>query len=151
MPIQVDIADEQTLRPIDDTLAARLVEAVRVVAGDYGFRKGEVSVAILDDAAIRVVNREYLHHDWATDAITFPFEASNDFIEGEILVSRETADRVANTLPWSGDDELLLYVIHGTLHLVGLDDQDDASRATMKSAEKKYLIHFHVPQAATHQ
>jgi probable rRNA maturation factor len=151
MPIQVDIADEQSLRPIDDMLATRLIEAVRVVAADYGFQKGEISIAVLDDAAIRVVNRDYLEHDWATDAITFPFEATDNHLEGEILVSRETADRVATTLPWSGDDELLLYVIHGTLHLVGLDDQDDASRAVMKMAEKQYLIHFQVPDAATHQ
>ena len=149
--IQVDIADEQRLRTIDDALADRLIEAVRIVAGDYGFQKGEVSIAILDDAAIRVVNRDYLRHDWATDAITFPFEASDGFLEGEILVSRETADRVAITLPWSGDDELLLYVIHGTLHLVGLDDQDDAALAIMKAEERKYLIHFKVPEAATHQ
>ncbi len=151
MPIQVDIADEQTFRPIDDGLVTRLIEAVTVIAADYGFRKGEISIAVLDDAAIRRVNREYLQHDWATDAITFPFEASDGFLEGEILVSRETADRVASSMPWSGDDELLLYVIHGTLHLVGLDDQEDDSRAVMKSAEKKYLIHFQVPQAATHQ
>jgi probable rRNA maturation factor len=150
MPIQVDIADEQSLRPIDDALMNRLIEAVRVVAADFGFRKGEISIAVLDDTAIRVVNRDYLNHDWATDAITFPFEASDGFLEGEILVSRETADRVASSLSWSGDDELLLYVIHGTLHLVGLDDQDDDSRAVMKSAERKYLIHFHVPDATTH-
>ncbi|MDZ4851889.1 MAG: rRNA maturation RNase YbeY [Pirellulaceae bacterium] len=151
MTIQVDIADEQELRPIDDALAARLAEAVRTVAADYGFRKGEISLAILDDAAIRVVNRDFLKHDWATDAITFPFEASHVNLEGEILVSRETADRVAASLAWSGDDELLLYVIHGTLHLVGLDDQDDQSRANMKLAERKYLIQFNVPQAETHQ
>ena len=66
------------------------------------------------------------------------------------MVSRETADRVATTLPWSGDDELLLYVIHGTLHLVGLDDRDDDSREIMNLAEKKYLIHFDVPEAASH-
>ena len=79
------------------------------------------------------------------------FEACDGFLEGEILVSRETADRVALTLPWSGDDELLLYVIHGTLHLVGLDDREDASREIMRSVERKYLIHFQVAQAATHR
>ena len=151
MPIQVDVADEQTIRPVTETLVDRLVEAVRTIAGDYGYRKGEVSLAILDDQAIRVVNRDFLQHDWATDAITFPFEASNGVLEGEILVSRETADRVAESLPWSGDDELLLYIIHGTLHLVGLDDQDDDSRTVMKSAERKYLLQFQVPQAETHQ
>ncbi len=151
MPIQVDIADEQTIRPVDAKLAARLVAAVRTIAGEYGFRSGEISLAILDDEAIRVVNRDFLQHDWATDAITFPFEASNGVLEGEILVSRETAERVAETLPWSGDDELLLYIIHGTLHLVGFDDQDEETRAIMKAAEKKYLIHFQVPQAETHQ
>lgn len=151
MPIQVDIADEQTIRPVHDRLAERLIEAVQLIAGDYGFRKGEISLAILDDNAIQAINREYLQHDWATDAITFPFEASQGVLEGEILVSRETADRVAETLPWSGDDELLLYVIHGTLHLVGLDDQDDDTREKMKLAERKYLIHFQVPQAVNHQ
>ncbi len=151
MPIQVDIADEQSFRPIDEVLASRLIDAVRVIAEEYSFHTGEISIAILDDAAIRVINRDYLQHDWATDAITFPFEAHDGILEGEILVSRETADRVASTLPWSGDDELLLYVIHGTLHLVGFDDQDDVSRALMKAAEKKYLLHFQVPQAATHR
>ena len=151
MPIQVDVADEQTIRPVEDKVAERLVEAVRTIARDYGYRKGEISLAILDDRAIRVVNRDFLQHDWATDAITFPFEANDGVLEGEILVSRETADRVAESLPWSGDDELLLYIIHGTLHLVGLDDQDDDSRAIMKSAERKYLLQFQVPQAETHQ
>jgi probable rRNA maturation factor len=149
--IRIDIADEQENHPVDDVLCERLTKAAIKIANDYGFEFGEISIAILDDAAIRKINAEFLQHDWATDAITFPFEASDGRLEGEIVVSRETADRVAVDLPWTDDDELLLYVIHGMLHLVGFDDQDDESRREMKEEEKNYLLHFGVPGAENHE
>ena len=149
--IAVGIADEQELRPIDQAIADRMMDAVRVIAADFGYEEGEISVAVMDDAAIRQLNQEYLDHDWATDVITFPLEEDDLVLEGEIVVSRETADREAANHPWSGDDELLLYVIHGMLHLVGFDDTEDEARAEMKAAERDYLMRFKVPGAEKHQ
>jgi probable rRNA maturation factor len=149
--IAVGIADEQDLRPIDQAIADRLMDAVRVVAEDFGYEEGEISIAVMDDAAIRQLNHEYLDHDWATDVITFPLEDEDSLLEGEIIVSRETADRESANHPWSGDDELLLYVIHGMLHLVGYDDTDDEARAEMKAAERDYLVRFKVTGAEKHQ
>jgi probable rRNA maturation factor len=151
MKMRIDIADEQEANPVDKSLCERLTDASRKIASDFGFDQGEISIAILNDAAIRKINAEFLQHDWATDAITFPFEADDGRLEGEIVVSRETADRVAADLPWSADDELLLYVIHGMLHLVGFDDQDDESRREMKEEEKHYLMQFGVPGAENHE
>jgi probable rRNA maturation factor len=149
--MRVDIADEQEANPIDEALRERLTKACRRIASDFGFDQGEISIAILNDEAIRKINAEFLRHDWATDAITFPFEANEGRLEGEIVVSRETAGRVAADFPWSADDELLLYVIHGMLHLVGFDDQDDESRREMKEEEKNYLMQFGVPGAENHE
>ncbi len=151
MTIRIDIADEQETHPVDDALCARLKKAVKRIAADFEFKDGEISIAVLDDAAIRRLNMEYLQHDWATDVVTFPLSDDEDRLEGEIVVSRETADRVAEEMPWSADDELLLYVIHGALHLVGFDDHDDESRLEMKQEEKKYLLLFEVPGADHHE
>ena len=150
MTLRVLIADEQTARPLEDDLAARLQLAVQRITKDHGYGRGEISIAVVDDATIRELNRHYLQHDWATDVITFPLEAEGDWLEGEIVVSRETADRIAADLPWTADDELLLYAIHGALHLVGLDDQDEASQSAMKAAERQYLMLFDVPHADSH-
>ncbi len=150
MTLRVLIADEQTARPLEDDLAARLQLAVQRITKDHGYGRGEISIAVVDDATIRELNRHYLQHDWATDAITFPLEDDGDWLEGEIVVSRETADRIAANLPWTADDELLLYVIHGALHLVGFDDQDEAAQCAMKAAERKYLMLLDVPHAESH-
>jgi probable rRNA maturation factor len=151
MTIQIAVADNQDSNPVDDQLVNRIEIAVRKIASDFGFVRGEVSIAVFDDSSIQTINRDYLEHDWPTDVITFPLESDDDWIEGEIVVSRETADRVAVDLPWTGDDELLLYVIHGMLHLVGFDDTDEDLRRQMKDAERKYLIQAEVPHAHEHQ
>lgn len=149
--IAVGIADEQDLHPIEQPIADRIMDAVRVIAEDFGYEQGEISIAVLDDAAIRELNREYLDHDWATDVITFPLEDEDTLLEGEIIVSRETADRESANHSWSGDEELLLYVIHGMLHLVGFDDTNDEARAEMKIAERDYLVRFQVPGGDKHR
>ena len=59
-----------------------------------------------------------------------------------MIVSSETAIRSAARLGWSAEDELLLYVIHGTLHLVGYDDGTPAERDVMRRQEAHYLAGF---------
>lgn len=129
----------------------RLIEAVRKIAHDFGFTQGEISIAIVDDAQIHALNRQYLDHDWPTDAISFQFDAEAPVLNGEVIVSFEMAERISAEQRWNADDELLLYVIHGALHLVGMDDQNDESAAQMRSEERKYLMHFEVPFASEHQ
>ena len=91
----------------------------------------------MSDAAIRRVNRERLGHDWATDVCTFPME--EPFLWGELVVSTQTARREARQRGIPFERELALYVIHGVLHLRGLDDRTPAGRSRMRSAEARCL------------
>lgn len=92
-----------------------------------------VGVALVDDATIRELNREHLEHDWATDVIAFDYgdDPSPDALRGEVVASAETARREAEERGSEPRDELLLYVVHGTLHLLGWEDDTPARRRAM--------------------
>jgi probable rRNA maturation factor len=102
----------------------------------------QLSIAIVDDATIHELNRRYLEHDYPTDVLSFTLERDNEHLEGEVIASAETAARSAADYGWSADDELLLYVVHGTLHLVGHDDGTPDERAVMRRLERRYLASF---------
>ena len=136
--IAIHVANEQTL-PLDETPLRR---AVRMILRDAAISHAEVSIAVVDDPTIHQLNRQYLDHDEATDVISFVLQREEDRLEGEVVVSAETAQRCAHQFGWSAADELLLYVIHGTLHLVGYDDQTPEQRAAMRDQERAYLARF---------
>lgn len=134
--LDIELQDQQQLLSVNQP---RLMAAIGRIAQDHGFRRGEVSIILIDDQAIHRVNREHLEHDYPTDVISFVFDAEDDNIEGEIIISTETAIREALTGGWPADDEVLLYAIHGMLHLVGMDDHEDQQRREMRLNEAKYL------------
>ena len=86
-------------------------------------------MAVVDDPTIRRLHREYLGEDSPTDVMSFVLERADDYLEGEVVVSAETACAAAPEYGWPAADELLLYVIHGTLHLVGYDDTTPRMRS----------------------
>lgn len=127
----------------------RIRQVVAWIAEDYEYEAGEISIVVVDDDEIRSLNRTHLNHDWATDAISFVFE-NEERLEGEVIVSIETAHRLSQSTSWGGSEELLLYVIHGMLHLVGMDDLDEESALEMRREEQHYLEKLGVPGAAQH-
>ena len=100
--------------------------------------EGDVSIAIVDEATICQLHETFLDDPSPTDVITFPGDPDADFA-GEIIVSYDQAIREhakhSNTLK----QELLLYLVHGWLHLAGEDDLADDTRTSMRSAEKEVL------------
>lgn len=137
--IEVDIADQQTALPID---ADRLRRAVETALAGEPIRHAKISVAVVDDPTIHRLNRQYLDHDYATDVLSFVLERSDDSLEGEVIVSADTACACAPEFAWSAGDELLLYVIHGVLHLAGYDDILPEERIEMRSRERACLECF---------
>ena len=139
--ITVEVADEQQTHAVDH---ARLKKAVRLVLADAGIECGEISIAIVDDARMHALNRQYLQHDYPTDVLSFVLERDEEqqSLDGEIIVSADYAAREAPRYGWTADDELLLYVIHGCLHLIGYDDQTPAGLAAMRTAESQHLANF---------
>jgi probable rRNA maturation factor len=135
--IVVEITDTQSFIPVvhDDLVAL----AARVLRGE-GVSRASISIALVDDAAIHRVNRAHLDHDCPTDVISFllsePDEAE---LAGELVVSTQTALAIAVQLdvpPWA---ELVLYVVHGLLHLCGYDDRSDEDARIMRAREKMAL------------
>jgi probable rRNA maturation factor len=105
---------------------------------------GEVSLAIVDDETIHALNVQYLQHDYPTDVISFVLEQAAGHLEGEVIVSADMAATVAQEYGWPAQHELLLYVIHGTLHLVGYDDKDPQKKIEMQAAERRHLQRFSI-------
>jgi probable rRNA maturation factor len=134
--IEVEIANGQDLLPIDEQ---RLQKAVAIIFQDAGRAAARISVAVVDDVTIARLNEQFLAHEGPTDVLSFPLEETDGMLEGEIVASAETALREAPGYGWSPEEELLLYVIHGALHLAGFDDQDDASREEMRRREKEIM------------
>lgn len=116
----------------------RLAQAVRTVLSGEGIRLAEVSVAVVDDPTIHELNRRHLGHDWPTDALSFLLDPGPP-LEGEIVVSWDTAARAAAELDVAAGDELLLYVVHAALHLAGWEDSTPEERAAMRGREICFL------------
>ncbi|WP_254508066.1 rRNA maturation RNase YbeY [Anatilimnocola floriformis] len=136
---KIEIADEQDAHVIT---YERLITAVREILFDAGYTAGEVSIAIVTDSAMHELNRQYLEHDYPTDVLSFVLESEAERLVGQLIVSADYAAREAPTFGWTTDDEVLLYTIHGALHLVGHDDQEPELKAEMREQEKYYLSKF---------
>lgn len=91
----------------------------------------EVEASVIGDEAIAEVHGKFMDDPAPTDVITFQ--------HGEILVSADTAAREAESRGWPVERELLLYLIHGLLHLHGFDDREPAARARMHAQQDEIL------------
>jgi probable rRNA maturation factor len=139
----VSVANRQSRHAVDES---QLVTAVRSVLNDSEFLSANVSVAIVDDATIHELNRRYLKHNWPTDVLSFVLDEQGSHLEGEVVLSADTAAVSASKFGWLAPAEQLLYAIHGTLHLIGYRDNSAASKREMRAAEKRYLRKFGLEQ-----
>lgn len=137
--ITIHLANQQSTLPISES---RLKRAVRWILEEAHFDEAQISLAVVDDPTIRRLNRQFLGRDHATDVLSFELECSERSLEAEVVVSADTARDSAPRVGWSAADELLLYVIHGALHLVGYDDQTPHDRARMRDRERAHLARF---------
>ena len=114
---------------------------VRQVAASYGRRVGEIGYLFCDDEKILEVNREYLSHDYYTDIITFDY-TEGDVINGDLVISLDTVRSNAELFGKAYDDELHRVIIHGILHLCGINDKGPGERELMEAAENKALAMY---------
>lgn len=117
---------------------ALLAAAVQLALADAGCEQAEVSVAIVDDPTIHRLNRQFLEHDYPTDVLSFVLEPP-PHLQGEIVASMDTARAEAADAGWTAENELILYVVHGALHLAGHLDKDQEDATAMRAAERDVL------------
>ncbi len=139
----IDLANEQTVLAVDDVPLRRAVE---IVLEDSGQAAATVSIAVVDDPTIHELNRAYLRHDYPTDVLSFSLGEPGEPIDGQIVVSAETAMARAAEYGWPAEHELLLYVVHGALHLVGHDDKSPDAKSAMRAAERRILAMLNISQ-----
>ena len=111
---------------------------IKTVAASYGRKVGEIGYLFVDDEKILEVNREYLGHDYYTDVITFDYD-EDDTVSGDIVISLDTVRSNAQLFEKTYEDELYRVIIHGILHLCGINDKGPGEREIMEAAENKAL------------
>ena len=140
MAFEIDISNDQSLLPVNP---AAIRHAVAVTLREEHVRAAVISISVVDNATIHRVNREHLQHDYPTDVISFQLEflpdADGAIVEGEIIASAEMAIQMAPDVGWDANSELLLYIVHGLLHLCGYDDLTSPDKAVMRSREQHSL------------
>ena len=111
---------------------------IKAVAQSYGKKVGEVGYMFVNDEKILEINNEYLGHDYYTDVITFDYD-EDDVVNGDIVISLDTVSTNAELFDKAFEDELYRVIIHGILHLCGLNDKGPGEREIMEKAENKAL------------
>lgn len=111
---------------------------VRRVAEAHGKRVGEIAYVFCNDEKILEVNRQYLQHDYYTDIITFDY-CEGDRLSGDLFISLDTVRSNAEEQGTTYEEELYRVIIHGVLHLCGIDDKAPGARAVMEAEENKAL------------
>lgn len=113
-------------------------EWIKAVASSYEKRVGEIAYIFCSDEKILEVNRQYLKHDYYTDIITFDYCEGNK-LSGDIFISLDTVQTNSEQFHTTYNDELHRTIIHGILHLCGINDKGPGEREIMEAAENKAL------------
>jgi probable rRNA maturation factor len=168
--VSVFVSDEQTPVSIDLDRWQRLALAVLLDEGVEG--ECELSVLFVDEDTITDLNVRFMGSEGPTDVLSFPIDGDGDppgrwpdaggpgpdrdddiedelpLLLGDVVVCPSVAQRNAPTHAGSFDDEVALLVVHGILHLLGMDHADDAGRGAMQARERALLAAHHGPLTA---
>lgn len=168
MPIEVFVADEQGQHPVDTIRWARLAEAVLQDQGVRG--DAELSMLFVDEQSMADLNERFLGRTGPTDVLAFPIDdepgiesgrspdsggtgpgylpgepADLPMLLGDVVICPAVAERNAPHHAGTYDDELALLIVHGILHLMGMDHLEDEEAEAMEQRERDLLERFHKP------
>ena len=143
---KIEITDLQDHVRLD---RKQILQVIRRVMKEEGRAAKSLSIVLTDNRHMRDLNREYLGHDSLTDVISFPLEDldwpsghANGGLNGEIIASAELAVQQAQNTNTDPRAELMLYIVHGLLHLMGYDDRNPDVARRMHAREDALLEEF---------
>ena len=117
----------------------KITEKVNKTLRFEKIKKANISIILTDDKKITVLNKKYLKHDRPTDVIAFSLNDNTNEIEGEIYISVDTAKIQAAEYNVSLTNELMRLAVHGTLHLIGYEDDTIEKKTKMHNLEDGYI------------
>ncbi|MFC2765752.1 MAG: rRNA maturation RNase YbeY [Prevotella sp.] len=112
---------------------------IKIVADIHGRTVGEIGYLFVNDEKILECNRDYLGHDYYTDIITFDYDEGSQ-INGDIVISLDTVHTNAEKFGKTYEEELYRVIIHGILHLCGINDKGPGEREIMEDNEDRALL-----------
>ena len=147
--VVVEVVEQAARWPEEaEDWARRAVEAAFAVAPEAPPEDAEVSILLADDAAVQELNRAWRGKDGPTNVLSFPAPAQpgvqGPLRLGDIALALETLEREAGSEGKSLADHLLHLVVHGTLHLLGHDHEDEAEAKAMEALEVAALARLNV-------
>ena len=116
----------------------RVKDWLNRVAASYDRKIGNLNYLFCDDEEILAINKKFLGHDYFTDIITFDY-SHNDRVGGDLFISLDTVRSNAEEFGFTYDKELYRVIVHGLLHLCGIDDKGPGEREIMEMHEDKAL------------
>ncbi len=141
-PYDIQVHNEHADDGVDPSM---LRQGIREALRRFDMASADVSVAVVTDTEIAELHEKYMNITGATDVLTFDLAderhegVNGRHVEGEIVVSADTAARRAKERAHPVAAELALYVVHGTLHLLGLDDATEQEAMKMHEMEDEIL------------
>jgi probable rRNA maturation factor len=150
--MSVYVIDIQNEYGVEDLPTDRIIEAIRLVLDRHEVEAGTtVSVVVTDDEHVRQLNIEFRDVDAATDILSFPADPLPEEIEdeapylGDLIIAYPYTQHEAAEAGHDINDELVLLVVHGTLHLLGYDHDNDENQNQMWMAQSELLAQLGVP------
>jgi rRNA maturation RNase YbeY len=111
---------------------------IRQILTDFSFTPGDINYVFTSDDNLLAMNRQFLNHDYYTDILTFPVY-DQQTVHGDVFISIERVTENAAKYKIPADEELMRVMIHGALHLCGMEDNTPARKKKMTALEDQYL------------
>jgi rRNA maturation RNase YbeY len=138
MGVKVAVSNRQRRLKINASLLARIVErALEFVHDD----RAELGIVLVDDDSIAKLNAQYHNTQGPTDVLSFDYGEG----QGELIISMDHVIAQARRFRSTPSRELVLYVVHGILHLHGHNDLTPPQRRRMRIAEQRMMSHLRKP------
>src|SRR5579863_1353469 len=137
VPTAIHYRNDVRRSGVDARALKATMRSLMSAAGEDG---AAISVMLVDDEAIRTINRDHRGKDKPTDVLSFPLEPepfAHERLLGDIIISIDTARRQAADYDAPLQRELYRLLIHGLLHVLGHDHEEAAERATMEAEERR--------------
>lgn len=107
----------------------------------FGYITGDMSYIFCNDEYLKEINSKYLEHDYYTDIVTFDYKEGN-VISGDMFISVDRVIENSVVYKCNLEDEFLRVIVHGVLHMVGLNDINETEKLSMREKENECIFMY---------
>lgn len=146
MPLEIDVINLNPLRklPISEK---NIKEIAKKILYRFGRKNGSIGFIFVGNQKIRSLNKKYMRRDRATDVLSFVLDKNSvcfsGGLVGDVYISLDMAHKNGKVFKTGFRKELILYVIHGILHLLGFGDKTKKEKTRIRRLERKLMVEFY--------